>query len=98
METNTKRRRIMIISGDDHIIDQIQKLNDISSCKAIILDTANEDIHITRSSTTVQQIVLQSSMKKHASLSYCLEGNELFPQTERWFVNMCGLWSYREWI
>lgn len=46
-EPKSKRRRIMIISGDDSVIDEIQKLNNISSCKSIILDTVDEDIHIT---------------------------------------------------
>ena len=45
-ESQSKRRRIMIISGDDTMIDQIQQLNNISSCKSIILDTVNADIHI----------------------------------------------------
>ncbi len=47
LESTSKRRRIMIISGDDNIIEQIQKLNNISSCKSIILDTVDQDIQIT---------------------------------------------------
>lgn len=48
-EPKLKRQRIMIISGDDSVIDQIQKINNISSCKSIILDTSDEDIQISHS-------------------------------------------------
>lgn len=45
-EPHAKRRRIMIISGDESVIEQIQQLNTISSCKSIVLDTVDTDIHI----------------------------------------------------
>ena len=48
-EPQSKRRRIMIISGDEKIIDQIQQLNNISSCKSIVLDTIDTDIQIAHS-------------------------------------------------
>ncbi|CAF2524634.1 unnamed protein product [Rotaria sp. Silwood2] len=46
-----KRRRIMIISGDESVIDEIQKNNNISLCKSIILDTIDEDIQISHLKT-----------------------------------------------
>jgi hypothetical protein len=46
-EPKSKRRRIIIISGDDNVIDEIQKINNISSCKSIVLDTLDEDIQVT---------------------------------------------------
>jgi hypothetical protein len=42
----------MIISGDDSVIDQIQKMNNISFCQSILLDTLDEDIQISHSTVT----------------------------------------------
>ncbi len=38
-EPKSKRRRIMVISGDDSVTDQIEKMNDMSLCQSILLDT-----------------------------------------------------------
>jgi hypothetical protein len=48
-ESKAKRQRIMIIRGDESVLDQIQKMKNISSCKSIILDTFDEDIQISHS-------------------------------------------------
>ncbi|CAF3514446.1 unnamed protein product [Rotaria sp. Silwood1] len=55
-ESKLKRRRIMIISGDESVIDEIQKNTNISLCKSIILDTLDEDIQISHPKTeTINQ-------------------------------------------
>ncbi|CAF4122112.1 unnamed protein product, partial [Rotaria sordida] len=51
LQPKLKRRRIMIISGDESVIDEIQKTNNISLCKSIILDTLDEDIPISHFET-----------------------------------------------
>jgi hypothetical protein len=43
----------MIISGDESVIDEIQKRNQFSLCKSIILDTIDEDIQITHSKVQI---------------------------------------------
>ena len=46
-EPKLKRQRIMIISGDDNVMDEIRKIKDISLCKSIVLDTLDEDVQVT---------------------------------------------------
>jgi hypothetical protein len=53
-EPKSKRQRILIISGDESVIDQIQKNSNISLCKSIILETSDEDIEVSHS--TVKKI------------------------------------------
>jgi hypothetical protein len=45
-EPKSKRQRIMIISGDESVIDEIQRNNNFPLCKSIILETGNEDIQL----------------------------------------------------
>ena len=45
-EPKSKRQRIMIISGDDSVIDELQKNSQFSLCKTIVLETINEDIQV----------------------------------------------------
>jgi hypothetical protein len=43
-EEKPKRRRIMIISGDESIIDEIKNSKNASLCKSLILETQDEDM------------------------------------------------------
>lgn len=43
-EDRTKRRRIIILSGDESIIDEIQKSKNASLCKSLILETDDGDM------------------------------------------------------
>lgn len=41
-EPKTKRRRVLIISGDESVIEEIQRSNQMALCKSVILDTLEE--------------------------------------------------------
>ena len=43
----TKRRRIMIISGDESIIDEIKNSKSASLCKSLILEAEDESMDLT---------------------------------------------------
>ncbi len=45
-EDKPKRRRVMIISGDESIIDEIKNSKNASLCKSLILETQDEDMEI----------------------------------------------------
>ncbi|UJR37041.1 hypothetical protein I4U23_029746 [Adineta vaga] len=46
-EEKRKRRRIMIISGDESIIDEIKNSKNASLCKSLILETEDDDMEMT---------------------------------------------------
>ena len=43
-EEKPKRRRIMIISGDESVIDEIKNSKNASLCKSLILESQDEDM------------------------------------------------------
>jgi hypothetical protein len=46
LTSNSKKRRIMIITGDASIIEQIQNSNNSSLIKSIIIDPKDDDIDL----------------------------------------------------
>ena len=46
-EPQTKRRRVLIISGDESIIDEIQRNSQMALCKSMLIDTFDEEIRAT---------------------------------------------------
>ncbi|CAF3516543.1 unnamed protein product [Adineta steineri] len=60
-EEKVKRRRIMIISGDESIIDEIKNSKNASLCKSLILETQDDDDDI---ELTYPEIDRKSSRSK----------------------------------
>jgi hypothetical protein len=48
-EEKPKRRRIMIISGDESVIDEIKNSRNASLCKSLILETEDDDMDLSPS-------------------------------------------------
>lgn len=48
-EDKPKRRRIMIISGDESVIDEIRNSTTASLCKSLILETQDEEMDFSSS-------------------------------------------------
>lgn len=48
-EEKPKRRRIMIISGDESVIDEIRNSKTASLCKSLILETQDEEMDLSSS-------------------------------------------------
>ncbi len=53
-EEKPKRRRIMIISGDESIIDEIKNSKNASLCKSLLLETEGEDMNLSYSEVTIR--------------------------------------------
>lgn len=45
-EEKPKRRRIMIISGDESVIDEIKNSKNASLCKSLILETEEDEMDL----------------------------------------------------
>ncbi len=59
--TNSKKRRIMIITADESIIEQLQNNSNASLLKSIILDTNGENLELAHSNIkTLQNDILPS--------------------------------------
>lgn len=48
-EEKPKRRRIMIISGDESIIDEIRNSRNAALCKSLILESQDDEIDLANS-------------------------------------------------
>ena len=48
-EDKPKRRRIMIISGDESVIDEIRNSRNASLCKSLILEAEDEEMDLSSS-------------------------------------------------
>jgi len=55
-EEKSKRRRIMIISGDESIIDEIKNSKNASLCKSLILETEGEDMELSSSEVKIKTL------------------------------------------
>jgi len=53
-EEKPKRRRIMIISGDESIIDEIKNSKNASLCKSLILETEDGDMELSCSEVKIK--------------------------------------------
>lgn len=88
-EDKPKRRRIMIISGDESIIDEIKNSKNAALCKSLILESQEDDMDIMHSQVDF------SFQKNHTSIIHILVRtvNIKHKKIEKWHVNMCHLWS-----
>ena len=64
-EEKRKRRRIMIISGDESIIDEIKNSKNASLCKSLILETEDDDMEMIYPEVIKQILVLISKDKAY---------------------------------
>jgi hypothetical protein len=64
-----KRQRIMIISGDESIIDEIKNNKNVSLCKSLILETQNEDMGQSYAEVKTKLILFRKSKKFYFILS-----------------------------
>ena len=63
--SGSKKRRIMIITADESIIEQLQNSNNASLFKSIILDTNGENVELTHSHIkTIQTETSTSNQEK----------------------------------
>ena len=60
-EDKPKRRRIMIISGDASIIDEIRNSRHASLCKSLILETDDQDMDLSSSEVRIRISVVFSN-------------------------------------
>lgn len=73
VESSTKKRRFLIITSDEKIIDEIQNYTGISAIKSWLIDD-NED-NQSSSSTTTTATATTNSKKKKASLTCVVCGS-----------------------
>jgi hypothetical protein len=57
-EEKPKRRRIMIISGDESVIDEIKNSKNASLCKSLILEAEDEDMDLSPSEVPDDKIFI----------------------------------------
>lgn len=56
-EEKPKRRRIMIISGDESVIDEIKNSKNASLCKSLILETEEDDMDLSCSEVNNKNLI-----------------------------------------
>ncbi|CAF2659225.1 unnamed protein product [Rotaria sp. Silwood2] len=70
-EEKPKRRRILIISGDESIINEIKNSKNVLSCKSLILETDDDDDddeYMEMSNPEINQLSSQLKKTKHTPL------------------------------
>jgi len=66
-EEKPKRRRIMIISGDESVIDEIKNSKNASLCKSLILETEDGDMELSCSDVKIK---FYFSLEKNNNISF----------------------------
>lgn len=57
-EPRSKRRRILIITGDESVIDEIQKSSKMALCKSAIMDALDEEVHLSPAKVQLKLILV----------------------------------------
>ncbi|CAF0770518.1 unnamed protein product [Rotaria sp. Silwood1] len=76
--TNAKQRRIMIITGDESIIEQIQNSSNLSLIKSVIIESKDNDNEFPNSSLREKKQMSNQRKSKHDSLTCVVCGSLAF--------------------
>ena len=74
-ESSPKKRRIMIITADESLIDQIQKNGTGSILKSFVLDSNDDDVEISHSKVTTPPSTSNAKKAKTSSLTCVVCGS-----------------------
>ncbi|CAF1370680.1 unnamed protein product [Rotaria sordida] len=74
-QTSSKKRRIMIITGDESIIEQIQNNSNLSLIKSVIIESKDNDNEFSYSSLKEKKQILNQRRPKHGSLTCVICGS-----------------------
>ena len=66
-EPRSKRRRILIISGDESVIEEIQRSSKLSLCKSAILETLDEEVHTSPAKVLLTTTTVPCSLRLPAN-------------------------------
>jgi hypothetical protein len=94
--SNSKKRRIMIITGDESIIEQIQSSNNSSLIKSIIIEPKDDGNDFSYS--PVRSLFLPNYSNLYIYLVFKRNTIIKSKEDEKYFINLCCLWFGSTWI
>jgi len=87
-EEKPKRRRIMIISGDESIIDEIKNSRNAALCKSLILESQDDEMDLTNSQVNFS---FSKNEEKRQTFAFSLDNHHQISKNRR--VAHCSVLS-----